>query len=1668
MYRPAGPTPPYVAPPRRAAPLVPSRGSSLPTAPAGYARRPLWPPDPLYVAVTDPPALRVYSTPVYGPRDPGARPSDPYVDSAAVYNPVGGLGASPHLRSPPCCGDVLAAHPHALPTDPRLSPPGLATSNAFSRLDTRLDKMQDAFFTLLDAVQSLKEDRTPPPGLSVPAAPLHTAVPACSVPPRPARPQAVPPSPLPHDASLKTFKLWRDQWGDYSLVANIPALAPAAQMAALRSTVAPETRSLLQHALGVQPHGPASVDQAIDALHSYFGAKLNTATRMSRFSAAKQEAGEPFDAFLVRLKQLAADTDLCHCDCGSSSTRCADWLLRNQISMGVYEAYLRQQLLALPDSTPLGDVVAMCRARETALASDPSTPSTTHNTSAYRKAQRPSGPSPAPSSTSPGPPSPATPAPAPSPAMCLFCDTVHIRGPSHCPNWGRRCETCGRRGHMSPQCVAVLKKFPPRPRSGPRSAATSARSSSPPPGSAATPPRPTSPPLQTSIYEPSSSALAASLGACPPAPRVRVCVSAHKSTYVSCIPDTGSDVTLLDVKLLHLLGLRRVDLAPPPGPVYQPDGSPLTTMVGTSVLTITMGHRTTSSTVYFLHGLSSNLLSWTVCRALRIVPKAFPEQISPSVAGVEIAAQRHLATPASPLPPVATSPNGHNYTHHPPLPASSGKSPRISTSHAPPAPGPPSPASGPPTHPTTQPVPPGPAPQPPIASSPARATSWIPTPPDLPVDSSPAVAKAWFLRRFHDVLISKSQFLEGVHLPTMSGPPMRIHLRQDACPFSISTPRQVPLALQEGAKSELEALLRQGIIVPAGDSPSAWCHPMVVVPKPKGGVRITVDLSKLNDQVLRPTHPSPTPFEAIRAIPAGTRFFTTLDALCGYWQLPLQEDDSHLTTFITPLGRFRYTRGPMGFSATGDEFCRRGDIALAGIPHCQKVVDDIVLWDSTYQHHIARIFQVLARCRAHGITINADKFVVALPDATFCGFRLSRAGVAADPNKVRAIAEFPVPVNITDVRSFMGLTNQLAGFSSEIAAAAVPLRPLLRPAYKFMWTPDHQLAFDTVKKALASTPILQFFDPSRPTLLQTDASRLNGLGYALLQKDESDVWRLIQCGSRFLADAESRYSTIELELLAVTWSMWKCSYFLMGISFGLVTDHRPLLPILDKFTLDQIANPRLQRLREKIAAFTFRTSWLKGSALCLPDALSRAPVSRPTADDIALCQDLSASVRAVSSSLPAALPSPTGPQDLHLDHLRREASLDDTYGALLTLIMSGFPTNKTALPSELLPFWRHRDDLSADDGLVLLGSRILVPKSRRRDVLSRLHAAHRGTDSTIRRARSTVWWPAIESDIRSTVLACEPCQSHLPRQQKEPLLQTPPSSRPFEDVSADFCQIGSHHWLVFHDRYSGWLEAVHFGHETPASRTVSVVSQLFAQLGVPLSIRTDNGPQFASSAFREFLSRWGVRHDTSSPHYPQSNGHAEAGVKKFKLTAVKVAPSGQPSEALSRALLELRNMPSFHGLSPAQLAWGRPLRTCVPVHPSALAPTPSRAVDASVALKATRQDQQRAVYDASAAPLPSLYVEDAVRLLDPVSQRWDVKARILDLSGSNRSVFVVRSDTGARFWRNRKHVRLDTSAPPSPSGGPTTSAPSPPAPAGASFPAPSARTRVQPHRAAKH
>ena len=606
-------------------------------------------------------------------------------------------------------------------------------------------------------------------------------------------------------------------------------------------------------------------------------------------------------------------------------------------------------------------------------------------------------------------------------------------------------------------------------------------------------------------------------------------------------------------------------------------------------------------------------------------------------------------------------------------------------------------------------------------------------------------------------------------------------------------------------------------------------------------------------------------------------------------------------------------------------------------------MDDLLTYHKTFGDHVTGLCAILSAARNARITFNPGKFFFAQDQLMWAGFHIQPGGFAVDPNKLNAIRDFPRPKNITELRSFFGLVEQLSGFCTEVAAAKTPLRPLLSSKNAYTWTSDHDAAFAAVKAALMQPPVLAHFDPSLETELLVDASRKNGMGYALRQR-HGDDWKLVDANSRWCHDTETRYAIVELELAGVEWAMRKCKLYLLGLpSFSLVVDHQALVSILDGKTLDLVENPKLQRLKERLSPYVFTTTWKKGKLHSIPDALSRAPFNHPSPEDLEVTLADSAHMRAVFTYRIGLLSDATaeGPdeqtrRDPLMDSLAAAAEGDAGYAALVEAVLTGFLPRRDQMHLAVRQYWTIRQQLSVDDGLVFFGNRVVVPLSARRDVLTRLHASHQGIVRTKQRAAQTVYWPGITNEIVQLIERCGPCQKHRPSLPQEPLRSDPLPDYVFQSVSADLFQAGNLHVLVYADRLSGWV-VIHQWRHSPSSReTGRAVTDNFAALGVPERFRSDGGPQFSAKEFRDMLVRWGVEWQPSKPTYAQRNGHAEAAVKAVKLLVHKCAPSGDlASEEFLQGLLELRNTPDATGFSPAQVLFGHQLPSIVPAHRSA-------------------------------------------------------------------------------------------------------------------------------------
>ena len=913
------------------------------------------------------------------------------------------------------------------------------------------------------------------------------------------------------------------------------------------------------------------------------------------------------------------------------------------------------------------------------------------------------------------------------------------------------------------------------------------------------------------------------------------------------------------------------------------------------------------------------------------------------------------------------------------------------------------------------------------------------------------------LEEFADVL-------DGV-VRVMPGETFKIHLRDGAAPFAVRAPRRIPLSMREPLRQELSRLEQDGIIAPV-TTPTDWCAPIVVAPKKDGGIRLCVDLSKLNQSVRRELYQSSTPAECAASIVATeAKWFSVFDAAKGYHQCPLDESSRHLTTFITPFGRYQYLRAPYGISSISEHYNRRMDECFLGMEGVQRVVDDVIVYSQTKEEHTARVRQFLTRCRERGVALNPAKTQHQRQSVKFAGFIVAADGYTPDPALTKAIAEFPAPASLTELRSFFGLANQVASFSEDTAAHLEPLRPLLSTKRSFVWDSGHQTSFERARAALASVRTLAFFDQSRPTLLSTDASRLKGLGFLLQQRQPDGTWRVVQAGSRFLTGAESRYATIELELLAVAWACHKCRLFLSGLpEFEIVTDHRPLVPILNAKNMDEIDNPRLQRLRQKLSMMTFTARWQRGADHQAADALSRAPVDSPTADDELAEDDSAISVSAIALCEAAELCT-----DLRLDEVRRAADRDEEAQLLLQTVTDGFPSQKTDLPPLLRPYWPVHSRLAVDDGLVVCGCRLVIPRPMRAAVLAELHASHQGREKTKSRARQIVFWPGLNNDINNITRSCSACQRELPSHPRETYRTREAPTRPFQHLCADFFEHAGRHYLLAVDPFSGWQFVRPLGRTATTAQLKQELRSIFCMAGVPEVLWTDGGPQFTARALAVFLREWRVQHRTSSPFYPQSNGRAEAGVKYAAKLIRRVWNERDGTvnqDAWVRGTLQYRNTPGPDGRSPAQIVLGHPVRDMAPAHRRSFAPCWQRAADE---LDEATTDQRQAAkerYNQHAADLRDLSVGSQVAIQDPATKRWSRHGVITDVGPHRR--YYVRLPSGRVLTRNRRFLRqrYGHAAPDSPpppraagsQGGEPPAAPPPPPPPPAPSPAPSRRS----------
>ena len=431
------------------------------------------------------------------------------------------------------------------------------------------------------------------------------------------------------------------------------------------------------------------------------------------------------------------------------------------------------------------------------------------------------------------------------------------------------------------------------------------------------------------------------------------------------------------------------------------------------------------------------------------------------------------------------------------------------------------------------------------------------------------------------------------------------HLIQAKIPLDTDQPirtRPYPMSMDKLAqlKVEVQKLKDLGVVE---KSISSYNSPTVLVKKKDGSCRLCIDFRKINEHTLPQDWPLPT-FDMATKLLAHNQFFSGLDMVAGYYQIPLHPDSRDCTTFTAGVEKVRFTRLPMGCRNSVAEYQRLMTVLLGEMQFTKALVyiDDILIWGATFEEHLDRLTEVWEKLEGANLKLKTSKCGLFQKQVKFLGHVIGSFGIRPDNKKVEAIEKFGRPKHAKDIKSFLGIANYFRRFVPNYSLIAKPLYDLTSEKIKFKWGEEQQLAFIRLKNALCLPPILAHPNFEKPFTLYTDAS-LIGVGGILCQEHPEGGEMAIAYASRKLTDAQTRYTITELELWALVYAIKQFRCYLHGVKFVAVVDHCPLKH------LRSMRDPTARHFRWIwfLMDFQFEIRHRRGTAHGSVDALSRDP-----------------------------------------------------------------------------------------------------------------------------------------------------------------------------------------------------------------------------------------------------------------------------------------------------------------------------------------------------------------------------------------------------------------------------------------------------------------------------
>ncbi len=699
----------------------------------------------------------------------------------------------------------------------------------------------------------------------------------------------------------------------------------------------------------------------------------------------------------------------------------------------------------------------------------------------------------------------------------------------------------------------------------------------------------------------------------------------------------------------------------------------------------------------------------------------------------------------------------------------------------------------------------------------------------------------------------------------------------------------------------------------------------------------------------------------------GSVVFSAYDLREAYWSVELDEESKPKSAFVSPppnAGLWEWQIMPFGLTDAPATFQRLIEVVLLGMTWrgCLAYLDDICLHHSNLEDHYRATEELFDRIEAAGLTFKATKCQVLQKELKYLGHIISAEGVRIDPKQTEAVRNFPRPTSVKEVQSFLGLTNYYRKFIIGYSHVARPMFDLLKKDPP-EWGEPQQKAFDALKEALVTPPVLAYPDfksppEEAPFILYTDASG-HGVGAVLSQK-QGGVERVIAYLSRALNKHEQNYAVSQREMLAVVWSITKLRHYLWGRPFTVVTDASSLT------YLRGVKDPtgRLARWSLALQESSFDVVHRKGVNHKNADALSRVMWNKP------LVERTSVSLPAVQlSAIAVSDPYPTG----H-DLLASESSLDgvdtdlvdpaslknflsnlherqreDSWTSAIMNQLEGRATERDTQITkhlDLSPFTvekgvlRHTATRTHGYTKPTSVSTVVVPAVLRNQVLYTLHhgwgGGHQGRDKMTHALQQRFYWPGMTREAKAWVDSCPDCAQNRDRHQaKTGTMGHIVADRPFQIVGVDV--VGpfptssrqKKYVLTIVDIKTRWVEAFAVKNKSAATVAKILVDHIIPTYGAPETLLSDRGGEFMNDLIKGMCELFAIRKIFTTAYHPRCNGHTEVVNRTLKL-ALRAYASKYPrswDQYLPSVLLAYRSaVHSTTKFSPYYLLFGRHMR----------------------------------------------------------------------------------------------------------------------------------------------